>query len=155
MNRQVVKICRLFSFGRARKQGAEKLPVYIGGWLLGLTDNKYLFLLIINLGFLLMGMVFDTNTITLIFLPMVLGTVQALHIDLIHFGVIFVVNMMIGLLTPPFGNLLFTTSAITSAPMNKLIKRLIPMIGVLFACLLLLTYIPQFSTFLPSMMLGK
>ena len=135
--------------------GLEKLPVYIGGWLLGLTDNKYLFLLIINLGFLLMGMVFDTNTITLIFLPMVLGTVQALHIDLIHFGVIFVVNMMIGLLTPPFGNLLFTTSAITSAPMNKLIKRLIPMIGVLFACLLLLTYIPQFSTFLPSMMLGK
>ncbi|MBQ6362674.1 MAG: TRAP transporter large permease [Lachnospiraceae bacterium] len=135
--------------------GLEKLPVYIGGWLLGLTDNKYLFLLIINLGFLLMGMVFDTNTITLIFLPMVLGTVQALHIDLIHFGVIFVVNMMIGLLTPPFGNLLFTTSAITSAPMNKLIKRLIPMIGVLFVCLLLLTYIPQFSTFLPSMMLGK
>ena len=119
--------------------GLEKLPVYIGGWLLGLTDNKYLFLLIINLGFLLMGM----------------GTVQALHIDLIHFGVIFVVNMMIGLLTPPFGNLLFTTSAITSAPMNKLIKRLIPMIGVLFVCLLLLTYIPQFSTFLPSMMLGK
>jgi TRAP-type C4-dicarboxylate transport system permease large subunit len=74
------------------------------------------FLILINLIFLLMGMVFDTNTITLIFLPMVIGTVEALGIDFIHFGVIFVVNMMLGLLTPPFGNLLFTTSAITTAP---------------------------------------
>ena len=135
--------------------GKEKLPVYIGGWLLGVTANKYVFLILINLIFLLMGMVFDTNTITLIFLPMVMGTVEALGIDLIHFGVIFVVNMMLGLLTPPFGNLLFTTSAITTASMSELIRKLIPMIAVLFICLLLLTYVPAFSTLLPSMMMGS
>lgn len=135
--------------------GMEKLPAIVGGWLLGVTTNKYVFLLLINLCFLLMGMIFDTNTITLIFLPMVIETVHVLGIDLIHFGVIFVVNMMIGLLTPPFGNLLFTTSAITKAPMSDLIKKLVPMMAVLFICLILLTYVPTFSTLLPSLMMGS
>lgn len=132
--------------------GLEKLPTIIGAWMLDLTDNKYIFLLVLNCVFLFMGMIFDTNTITLIFLPMVMGTVDLFGIDYVHFGVIFVVNMMIGLLTPPFGNLLFTTSAITSAPMSRLIKKLIPMIAILFGVLLLLTYVPALSTFLPSLM---
>lgn len=132
--------------------GIEKLPTVIGGWMLNLTDNKYVFLLLLNFMFLFMGMIFDTNTITLIFLPMVMGTIDALNIDYIHFGVIFVVNMMIGLLTPPFGNLLFVTSAITTAPMSQLIKKLLPMIAVLIGVLLLLTYVPALSTFLPSLM---
>lgn len=134
--------------------GMEKLPAIIGGWMLTLTSNKYIFLLLMNMMFLFMGMIFDTNTITLIFLPMVMGTVSALGIDYIHFGVIFVVNMMIGLLTPPFGNLLFVTSAITTAPMSRLIRKLLPMIVILMLVLLILTYVPEFSTFLPSMMKG-
>lgn len=132
--------------------GLEKLPAVIGGWILGVTNNKYVFLLIVNIMFFFMGMIFDTNTITLIFLPMIMSTVTALQIDLIQFGVIFVVNMMIGLLTPPFGSLLFVTSAITTAPMSKLIKKLIPMILVLIVDLMLLTYIPVLSTLLPNLM---
>lgn len=132
--------------------GLEKLPAVIGGWILGVTNSKYVFLLIVNIMFFFMGMIFDTNTITLIFLPMIMSTVTALQIDLIQFGVIFVVNMMIGLLTPPFGSLLFVTSAITTAPMSKLIKKLIPMILVLIVDLLLLTYIPVLSTLLPNLM---
>lgn len=132
--------------------GLEKLPAVIGGWILGVTNNKYVFLLIVNIMFFFMGMIFDTNTITLIFLPMIMSTVTALQIDLIQFGVIFVVNMMIGLLTPPFGSLLFVTSAITTAPMSKLIKKLIPMLLVLIVDLMLLTYIPVLSTLLPNLM---
>lgn len=132
--------------------GLEKLPAVIGGWMLNVTTNKYVFLLLLNVMFLFMGMIFDTNTITLIFLPMVMGTVTALGIDPVHFGVIFVVNMMIGLLTPPFGSLLFVTSAIATAPMAQLIKKLLPMLFVLVFVLLLLTYIPALSLALPSLM---
>ncbi|MGQ9778946.1 MAG: TRAP transporter large permease [Bacillota bacterium] len=118
------------------------------------TNNKYLLLLAINIMFLILGCLIDTNTITLVFIPMVLPAVQALGIDLVHFGVVIVLNMMIGLCTPPFGMLLFVVSGATGTPLKEIIKEAIPMILMLIVVLFILTYVPETVLFLPRL-LGK
>jgi tripartite ATP-independent transporter DctM subunit len=129
----------------------EQIPALVGSVLLGITENKYVLLFLINIIFLLLGMFVDTSTIMLVFIPMVLPLVKALGIDLTHFGVMIVVNMMIGLTTPPFGVLLFITSGITGTPLQDIIKDTIPMIFVLIAVLFLITYVPEVVLFLPNM----
>ena len=131
----------------------EQIPQAVGGLLLGITDNKYVLLLIINIVFLVLGMFIDTSTIMLVFIPMVLPLVKALGIDLTHFGVMIVLNMMIGLTTPPFGVLLFIVSGITKVPLQEIIKETLPLIGVLIVVLFLITYIPGIVLFLPELFL--
>ena len=128
----------------------EQIPQVIGAFLLELTQNKYLLLLIINIVFLILGMAIDTSTIMLVFIPMVLPLVKSLGIDLTHFGVMIVLNMMIGLTTPPFGVLLFIVSGITKIPLHLIIKDTLPMIVVLIIVLFLITYIPEIVLFLPK-----
>ena len=128
----------------------EQIPQMVGGFLLSITENKYVLLFLINIIFLLLGMFVDTSTIMLVFIPMVLPLVKALGIDLTHFGVMIVVNMMIGLTTPPFGVLLFITSGITGTPLQDIIKDTIPMIFVLIVVLFMITYIPEIVLFLPN-----
>jgi len=130
----------------------EKIPAMFANLLLGITTNKYLLLLIINLIFLVLGMVIDTMAITLVFIPMVLPLINSLGIDLIHFGVVVVLNMMIGLSTPPFGMLLFITSGISGTPLLSVIKEILPMLIVLITVLLLITYFPEIVLFLPNRM---
>ena len=86
----------------------------------------------------------------LVFIPMVLPLVNALGIDLTHFGVMIVLNMMIGLSTPPFGMLLFIVSGISGTPLGVVIKESLPMVGVLIVVLFLITYIPEIVLFLPQ-----
>lgn len=131
----------------------EQIPQAVGSLMLGITDNKYVLLLIINIVFLVLGMFIDTFTIMLVFIPMVLPLVKALGIDLTHFGVMIVLNMMIGLTTPPFGVLLFIVSGITKVPLQEIIKETMPLIGVLIVVLFLITYIPGIVLFLPEMFL--
>ncbi len=130
----------------------EQIPQTIGGVLLGITQNKYLLLLLINIVFLLLGMFIDTSTIMLVFIPMVLPLVKELGIDLTHFGVMIVLNMMIGLTTPPFGVLLFIVSGITKVPLQDIIKETMPLVVVLIIVLLAITYIPGIVLFLPNML---
>ena len=131
----------------------EQIPQAVGSLMLGITDNKYVLLLIINIVFLVLGMFIDTSTIMLVFIPMVLPLVKALGIDLTHFGVMIVLNMMIGLTTPPFGVLLFIVSGITKVPLQEIIKETLPLIGVLIVVLFLITYIPGIVLFLPELFL--
>jgi tripartite ATP-independent transporter DctM subunit len=131
----------------------EQIPQIVGSAMLSITDNKYVLLLIINIVFLVLGMFIDTSTIMLVFIPMVLPLVKALGIDLTHFGVMIVLNMMIGLTTPPFGVLLFIVSGITKVPLQEIIKETMPLIGVLIVVLLLITYIPGIVLFLPNLLL--
>jgi tripartite ATP-independent transporter DctM subunit len=132
--------------------GYEHVPDVIASFMLGLTSNKYILLLIINVLFLLFGMFIDTSTITLVFIPMVLPLVQELGIDLVHFGVVIALNMMIGLSTPPFGMLLFIVSGISNTPLARVIKEIIPMVFVLILVLLLITFIPDIVLFLPNLL---
>ena len=129
----------------------ENVPDMIAAAMLGITENKYVLLLIINLLFILLGMFIDTSTIIVVFVPMVLPLVKMLGIDLVHFGVVVVLNMMIGLSTPPFGVLLFIVSGISDTPLIKVIKEILPMIAVMLGLLFLLTYVPDIILFLPRL----
>ncbi len=128
----------------------EHIPDMFSGFLLGITANKYLLLLVINVLFLIFGMFVDTMTITLVFIPMVLPLVESLGIDLVHFGVVVVLNMMIGLSTPPFGMLLFIVSGISGTPLKTVIRESLPMTFVLIFVLLLITYVPDIVLFVPN-----
>jgi tripartite ATP-independent transporter DctM subunit len=131
----------------------ERIPALLGGFIMDFTDNKYMFLFIVNLLFLFLGMLFDSTTITLVFIPMLMPLVKEFNIDLVHFGVLFTVNMMIGMLTPPYGTLLFTVSAISQVKLGGIIREVFPMIIVMIGFLLLITYFPPIITFLPELLL--
>jgi TRAP-type C4-dicarboxylate transport system permease large subunit len=119
------------------------------GFLLNITENKYVLLLVINILFIILGMFIDTMAITLVFIPMVLPLVEALGIDLVHFGVLIVLNMMIGLSTPPFGVLLFIVAGISGTPLKDVIRECLPMTIVLIGVLFLITYVPEVVLFIP------
>jgi tripartite ATP-independent transporter DctM subunit len=129
----------------------EHIPDAVAGWLLNVTDNKYVLLLLINIVFIILGMFIDTMCITLVFIPIVLPLINVLGIDLVHFGVMITLNMMIGLSTPPFGMLLFVVSGISKTPLKEVIKEILPMLLVLFGVLFLVTYVPYLVTFLPNL----
>ncbi|MBE3126837.1 MAG: TRAP transporter large permease [Candidatus Atribacteria bacterium] len=128
----------------------EHIPDILYGSLSAIIQNKYLMLLIINIVFLILGMFVDTSCIQVVFVPMVLPLVKALGIDLVHFGVVIVLNMMIGLSTPPFGMLLFIVSGISGTPLKIIIKEIFPMLLVLIGVLFLITYIPEIVMFIPN-----
>ncbi len=129
---------------------AEGIGALIGSALLEVTTNKYVLLLLINLVFILLGMFIDTTTIILVFIPIILPLVNQLGIDLVHFGVVIVLNMMIGLSTPPFGMLLFIVSGISGTPLKGVIKESFPMTVVMIAVLFLITYVPQIVLSVPQ-----
>ncbi|MCE1196988.1 TRAP transporter large permease, partial [bacterium] len=130
----------------------EKVPQLVAGALLGITDNKYVMLLLVNLAFLVLGMFMDTSSIQLVFVPIVLPVMRALGIDLVHFGVVVVLNMMIGLSTPPFGMLLFIVTGISGAKMKDVIREMVPFIILFIGVLFLITYIPDLVLWLPKQM---
>jgi len=127
----------------------EHIPDMLSDIFLGFTNNKYILLLIINIVFLILGMFIDTSCLQVVFVPMVLPLVNAAGIDLVHFGVVIVLNMMIGLSTPPFGMLLFIVSGISDTPLQKIIKEIFPMLLVLIVVLFMITYIPDIVLFIP------
>jgi tripartite ATP-independent transporter DctM subunit len=146
----VVSIIVAASFSFSYIISIEHIPNLFTNLILGLTDNKYIFLLIVNLLFLVLGMFIDVMTITVVFIPIVLPVVNALGIDLVHFGVVVVLNMMIGLSTPPVGGLLFVVSGVSKTPLAKVIKESLPMVLVMIGVLFLITYIPDLVLFVPA-----
>lgn len=128
----------------------EKIPALIANFLLDLTANKYVLLLIVNVAFLILGMFLDTMVIMTVFVPIIVPAAIALNIDLVHFGVVIVLNMMIGLSTPPFGGLLFITSGISKTPLSIIIKEILPMVGVMIIVLMLITFIPDLVLLIPN-----
>jgi tripartite ATP-independent transporter DctM subunit len=130
----------------------EHIPDLVANWLLSVTSNKYVLLLLINIVFIVLGMFIDTMAITLVFIPIVLPLVNSLGINLIHFGVLITLNMMIGLSTPPFGMLLFVVSGISGTPLKDVIREIMPMLLVLFIVLFIVTYFEPLVLFLPGLL---
>jgi tripartite ATP-independent transporter DctM subunit len=130
----------------------EHIPAAISQVFLNLTTNKYAFLFVVNVLFLVLGMFMDTMAIMLVFVPIVLPIVNQLGIDLVHFGVVIVLNMMIGLLTPPYGVLLFIVSGISKTPLKQIIKESLPMTCTLIGLLFLMTYVPEIVLFIPRLL---
>jgi len=114
----------------------------------GVVSRPWVFLLSVNLLFLILGALVDVNVSQLVFVPIILPLVQYFNIDLVHFGVMIVLNMMIGLLTPPFGMLLFITAGIGKISLKDLIRETLPLIGVLLVALAIITYIPETVLFM-------
>ncbi len=129
----------------------EQIGVMIGNWLLGITDNKYVFLMIVNIVILILGMFVDTSVIQLVMIPILWPVANALGVDIIHFGLIIVFNMMVGLSTPPFGMCLFITAGISGTPLKDVIKEIKWPIVVMLLVLGIITYIPDVVLFLPRM----
>ena len=129
----------------------EQIASNIGAWIITIAGNKYFFLFLTNVVILILGMFIDTSTIQLIFVPILIPVAKTLGIDLIHFGVVVTLNMMIGLCTPPFGMLLFIVSGISGTPLKSIIKEIIWPIIAMLVVLVILTYIPETIIFIPKL----
>ena len=122
-----------------------QVPQLISGWILAHFTSKVVVLIVINLVLLLVGMVMDTTPAILILTPILLPIVEGFGMDPIHFGVMMVVNLAIGFVTPPIGVNLFVASSLTDIPVVDIAKRAMPLIGFFLIALLLITFIPQIS----------
>jgi tripartite ATP-independent transporter DctM subunit len=117
-----------------------------------IVHSPWVFLLAANILFLVLGALVDVNVSELVFIPIILPLVKYFNIDLVHFGVLICLNMMIGLLTPPFGMLLFVTAGIGKVSMKDLIREVLPLIGVLLVALAIITYIPETVMFMTRLL---
>ena len=131
---------------------AERLPILMSSGLLALTENKFLMLLIINIILLLLGMVLEGIPIKLIMLPILLPIIDMLGIDRIHFGIVMSYNLLLGMITPPVGIGLYVMSSVTNVSVEKIIKDTIPFYLPLVIALILITYFPSLSLWLPNLL---
>ena len=131
---------------------AEGVPQAMAQWVEGMQLSRLQFLLFVNLLFLVLGCFLDVSVLLLVFVPMLLPAVKLLGIDLVHFGVLVVLNMMIGLIHPPFGMLLFVIKALTGIPIGAMMKEGWPFLLMLLALLLAITVFPQIVLWLPQTM---
>jgi C4-dicarboxylate transporter, DctM subunit len=131
---------------------AEGVPQAMASWVDALHLSPVAFLLLVNVMFLVLGCFLDVSVLLLVFVPMLLPAVKVLGIDLVHFGVLVVLNMMIGLIHPPFGMLLFVTKALTGIPIGEMMKEGWPFIVMLLLLLLAMTLFPQIVLWLPQTM---
>lgn len=129
---------------------AENVPAALAAWLNTFSLSPPGFLLGVNLLFLVLGCFLDTSIMLLVLVPILLPTARLLGVDLVHFGVMVVVNMMIGMVTPPFGMLLFVINALAGVPLKEMIRESWVFIGVLIVALLIITLIPQTVLWLPQ-----
>ena len=128
---------------------SENIPNSLAGVLDSMDLSPIAFLLIVNVLLLLIGCVLDASTILLVIIPIFIPSATALGIDLIHFGVVVVVNTMIGLITPPYGILLFVINATTGAPLRDMIAEIWPFLIALIIALLVITLVPDVVLWLP------
>ncbi len=131
---------------------AEQVPQQMAAWVDSMQLSRIQFLLMVNVLFLVLGCFLDVSVLLLVFVPMLLPAVNALGIDLVHFGVLVVLNMMIGLIHPPFGMLLFVTKALTGIPIGEMMREGWMFLVMLLGLLLALTFFPELVLWLPRTM---
>lgn len=129
----------------------EQIGVRLGDWIRSFTDSKIIFLLMVNVIILALGMFVDTSVIQLVMIPILWPVAEQFGVNIIHFGLIIIFNMMLGLSTPPFGMCLFITSGISGTPLKNVIKEIWAPIVVMLIVLLVITFIPESVLFLPKM----
>ena len=131
---------------------SEGVPQAMAHWVAGMQLTQLQFLLLVNVLFLALGCFLDVSVLLLVFVPMLLPAAKLLGVDLVHFGVLVVLNMMIGLIHPPFGMLLFVTKALTGIPIGQMMREGWPFLLMLLALLLAITVFPQIVLWLPHTM---
>lgn len=129
----------------------QEIPQNMSAFMLGISENKFVILLIINLVLLFVGVFMDMTPAVLIFTPIFLPAVVQMGIHPIHFGIIMVLNLSVGLCTPPVGSLLFIGCSVGKVSIGQVIKPMLPFWFVMIITLLLITYFPQISMWLPGL----
>ncbi len=129
-----------------------KIPAMITNALLTLTDNKYIILFLLNILLLFLGMVMSMSSIIIILTPILVPVLTALDVSLVQFGCVMVLNLGIGLITPPVGAVLYIGSAISGVKVSVLVKKMLPLFIVMVVVLLLLTYVPELSLWFPRLL---
>ena len=129
----------------------ENIPQTLSSLLAGAEISPIIFLLLINLLILLVGCILDATVIILVIVPLFIPTCEALGVDLVHFGVLVVVNSMIGLITPPYGMLLFVINAVTDIPLREIIGEIWAFLAVLVFALLIMIFSPNMVLWLPRL----
>jgi tripartite ATP-independent transporter DctM subunit len=124
------------------------LRVILDGWDLSPTG----FLILVNVVLLLLGCVLEGTAILLVIVPVFIPTAQALGIDMVHFGVVVIVNIMIGLITPPYGLLLFIMTNISGSPLKDIVRDVLPFLFAMIAALAFVTFVPETVLWLPRLM---
>lgn len=132
-----------------------QIPQQITAAFTSLSDNRIVILLMINVLLLVLGTLMDMAPLILIMTPILLPVVKAIGVDPVHFGMIMMVNLGLGLITPPVGGVLFVGAAVAKLRIEQVVKALYPFFGALLFVLLLVTYVPALSLWLPSVLLNK
>lgn len=130
------------------------LPNQVAQWLLSISDSKVLLLIFINVVLLIMGCLLESNSIIMIMVPVLMPLIKALGVDPVHFGVFFILNVMIGLITPPVGMCLYVISNIANVSFERMSRAILPMLVPLVIVLFLITFIPDLVLWLPNHMMG-
>src|SRR5690606_35669304 len=130
--------------------GREQVPQMLTQSILALTDNPLVFLLLLNVLLLLLGMILEPNSAILIVVPVILPAAEALGIPPIQLGSVVILNLMIGLLTPPVGLVLYVLSSVTDIPFTRVAQGTAPFLIPLIVILALVTFVPALTTWLPG-----
>lgn len=128
----------------------EQVPQQIASWMVSISDSTIIFLLLVNIFLLLLGMFMDGIAALIILVPIFMPLLPLYDVDPIHFGIILCINLTIGILTPPVGSGLFVASSITRVSIGSLVKSLWPFLIASLIVLLILTYVPQLSLWIPN-----
>jgi tripartite ATP-independent transporter DctM subunit len=131
---------------------SENIPRTLSAMLKAHQLSPLVFLLAVNILLLVLGCFLEGTTIILVILPVLIPTAQALGIDLVHFGVICVVNIMLGLVTPPYGLLLFMMNKIADVPLGAMVREVMPFLYVMIGALALITLVPDLVLWLPHLL---
>ena len=143
----IIMTCSALAWVLTNEQIAQDLAVVMTGF----SDNPYMFLLIVNLVLLFLGMFIEGNAAIIVLVPLLMPTVRLLGIDPIHFGVMMILNLAIGCLTPPMGTVMFVATSITGTKITDFMREVLPLLAALIAVLLMVTFIPALTTFLPAL----
>ena len=131
----------------------QRVPVLLTTWMLSFTDNAAVVLLLINIAVLILGMFLNSSTILILTVPIIQPILQKYGIDLVHFGVVITLNVMIGMITPPLGVGLYVASDIAGVRFEKVLRDIVPFYIPLIVVLFLITYIPGLVLWLPNLLM--
>ncbi|UYO93801.1 TRAP transporter large permease [Pollutimonas sp. M17] len=130
------------------------IPAALGEWLSHVFNNEYTFLMGVNVALFIIGMFIETSASIVVLAPLLLPVAMQFGLDPAHFGVIMVVNLALGMVTPPFGVNLFAACTVANLPIERLVRSLLPFVGVVVACLMVITYVPEVSLFFKELAYG-
>lgn len=130
----------------------EGVPQEVAGFFMGISDNPIIFLLLVNVFLLIVGMFMETNASIIILAPLLVPVALELGVDPVHFGIIMIVNLALGMCTPPLGVNLFISAQIANIKLGQITKGMIPFYVAMLLMLLIITFIPQISMLLPNLL---